>query len=139
MNMMTRVVATAILALASVLGVGVVAPASAYTYPQFRSGTMETSEFGFFYNSQEYGYGSVSDFWNAVSNLSGYKFLGTGAGKGQYVKNNAAAVYNADPDVKARVYYNSNYSGKYDTIDQNWKGNLLVALKNENASYKWLV
>ncbi len=103
-----------------------------------QNGSVDYYEFGFYYNSSTLGYGSVSDFAYAQANLTGYKFLTYGPGKGQYVKNNAAASYNRSPDYYARVYYNSNFAGKYDTIDRLWKGNLIPALKNENASFAWI-
>ncbi len=99
-----------------------------------RDGVINSPEFGFYYNSSQYGYGSLSDFKYSQANLAGYKFLSKASGQGQYVKNNAAAVYNSSY-IKATVFYNSNFSGTKDNIDPRWKGNLITALKNENASF----
>ncbi len=103
------------------------------------NGVLQETEFGFYYNSSQYGYGSVADFYWMTGNLAGYKFLGTGAGKGQYVKNNAAACHNTDNYMDGRVYYNSGLTGKYDQFATNAKRNLSSALKNENASFAWIV
>ena len=70
----------------------------------------------------------------AYSNLAGYRFLGNGAGKGQGVKNNAAAGTNNNGRVVVvNVWYNSGFSGPVDTINPAITKNLTVT-KNENAS-----
>lgn len=59
------------------------------------------------------------------------------SGKGQQVKNNAAAVGN-NLTADVRVYYNSGYSGPSDTIGAGNNRNLSSTLKNDNASQKIL-
>ncbi|MFD7973208.1 peptidase inhibitor family I36 protein [Streptomyces clavifer] len=60
------------------------------------------------------------------------------AGAGQTVKNNAESVDNFNPTYRFRVYYNSNYSGAYQTFgtdgSSSASGNLNSTLSNENAS-----
>jgi hypothetical protein len=129
-----KVVAALTLAAAAAFGAGGSAPAMAAN----RDGAVNEGEFIFYYNSAQYGYGSSSDFEYAVRDLVGYKFLSSGSGKGQYVKNNAAAGWNTFNYAAARVYYNSNYGGFYDTFLANEKGNLISPLKNENASMSWV-
>ncbi len=115
-------------------GIGVATPASA---APTRNGKLEEGEFGFYYNSDKYGFGSVSDFYNGIRDLAGYRFLGTGNGKGQYVKNNAAACHNTNNYVYGIVFYNSNFGGDRDIYVPNEKRDLVYYLKNENASYGW--
>ncbi|MFD9033518.1 hypothetical protein ACFVZW_20555 [Streptomyces sp. NPDC059567] len=71
--------------------------------------------------------------------LDGYKFLRDGAGKGQYVKNNAASASNLS-DYDLNVYFNSNLSGACDSIPPYGTTNTgpndrLVNTYNENASF----
>ncbi|MFD3658938.1 hypothetical protein [Streptomyces sp. NPDC058620] len=54
-------------------------------------------------------------------------------GSGQGVKNNAAGGSNGD-SRSHRIYYNSNQSGAYQTIEADHNENLISSLKNENAS-----
>lgn len=96
-----------------------------------------STELCFYYNSYEYGLGSMSDFDYNRASLDGYRFLTGGAGQGQYVKNNAGAALNNYCYAEANVYYNSNYVGSYDTIGR-CSGRDLVYVKNENASFKWI-
>ncbi|MFD8688750.1 hypothetical protein [Streptomyces sp. NPDC059651] len=58
---------------------------------------------------------------------------GTDPGSGYSVKNNAAGASNGD-SRSHRVFYNSNQTGTYQTIEAGHNENLVAALKNENAS-----
>ena len=126
-------------AAAMVLGGTVLAtasPASAAT----RNGVCETGEFCYYFNSNNKG--SVSDFTGSVANYATtqptcYDFKGPGAGKGKCIKNAAASVWNRTGKT-VRVYYNSNFSGNYEDFKAGIKRNLDSALKNQNASHKFL-
>jgi hypothetical protein len=97
------------------------------------------------FNSKSLGLGSGTMFRTvtavgrqvtplAYSNLAGYRFLGNGAGKGQGVKNNAAAGTNNNGRVVVvNVWYEFGFSGPVDTINPAITKNLTVT-KNENAS-----
>jgi len=102
-----------------------------------RNGKCETGEFCLFFNSGEKG--SVSDFKSSVADYgatqpSCYDFKGTGAGKGQCVKNHTASVTNKTSKT-VYVYYNSNYGGTKQAIAAGKSANLVAALKNNNASH----
>lgn len=134
-GVMTCVAATA------VAGVVVAGPASAAS----QDGGWNTGEVAFWYNSSAYGWGSMSDFLNPVSNLGSpvaYKFLSSGAGQGTFVKNNAGAAGNARTDnVTARVYYNSNYDCSVACQNipaDSTPHDLNTALHNNNASWKFI-
>ncbi len=102
-----------------------------------QNGKWEPEEMVFHYNSRAYGLGSGSDFNSNRSNLQGYRFLSSGNGRGQYVKNNSAAVGNTDLFLPAYVYFNSSYAGSKDYAAP---GRItdLSNTKNENASFKWI-
>ncbi|MCX5051291.1 MULTISPECIES: hypothetical protein [unclassified Streptomyces] len=100
----------------------------------------------FFYNSGLSG--SFTAFrGTSVSNLAGYTFLTSGAGKGVAVKNNAASFSNQSIDNIATVFFNSGYSGACDTFAPLTAADRLHNTYNENASmgfarsgtncYKW--
>ncbi len=101
-----------------------------------QNGKEDYGDFLFYYNSSTYGYGSFSDFAADKPNLAGYHFLSTGKGKGQYVKNNAAAVRNTEYNYFAYVYFNSNYVGVTDRVEKHQTRNLYNT-KNENASFRY--
>ncbi|GAA4157827.1 peptidase inhibitor family I36 protein [Actinomadura keratinilytica] len=112
-----------------------VSPASAAA----RDGNCDSGEFCYYYNSNNQG--SVSDFTGSVADYgtsqpSCYDFKGSGNGKGQCIKNNAASVWNRSSKT-VRVYYNSNYGGAYQDFKPGAKGNLNVTLKNQNASHQF--
>lgn len=96
-------------------------------------GQVNGNEMLFFYNSN-YG-GSWADFFSQRTDLAGYKFLTTGSGKGQYVKNNAASV-SSWRNAPARVHFNRNFGGPYDYVD-NFEDRNLSVTYNENASFDW--
>lgn len=126
-----RVLAAGGLTAAAVLGL--TSPASAGE----RDGTCDSGEFCYYYNSNNVG--SISDFTSSVSDYgtsqpSCYEFKGSGAGQDQCIKNNAASVWNRSSRT-VRVYFNSGYSGSYDSISSGFKGNLNSTLYNENASH----
>ena len=105
-----------------------------------RNGKCEAGEFCYYYNSGNKG--SVSDFKGSVADYgakqpSCYEFKGSGAGKGRCIKNDAASVWNRTGKT-VRVYFNSNYKGKYQDFKAGAKGNLNSTLKNNNASHKVL-
>ncbi|TYK46103.1 peptidase inhibitor family I36 protein [Actinomadura decatromicini] len=127
---------TAAMALGAAALAAVASPASAAT----RNGTCESGEFCYYFNSGNQG--SLSDFTGSVADYgaeqpSCYDFKSAGNGKGKCVKNAAASVWNRSGKT-VRVYYNSNYGGKYQDFKAGAKGNLNSSLKNQNASHKFL-
>ncbi|KAB2340860.1 peptidase inhibitor family I36 protein [Actinomadura rudentiformis] len=104
-----------------------------------RNGKCETGEFCLYFNSNTKG--SVSDFTGSVADYgakqpSCFDFKGAGAGKGKCVKNQAASVWNRSKKT-VRVYFNSNYGGRYQDFKAGAKGNLNSGLKNQNASHQF--
>lgn len=72
-----------------------------------------------------------------ISNLAGYHFNNDGQGAGQYVKNNATAMY-CDYELvlnTCNVYYNSGYAGNWDWMYSGDIGSLWYTW-NEDASVK---
>lgn len=120
----TLALASATLAAASIVGAGQAAA---------QDGVSNDEEFIFYYNSGLGG--SLSDFSAAKADLAGFTFVSSGAGQGQYLKNNAASVNNRRGEA-ARVYYNSNYAGAYDHVNADSSRNL-VNTYNNNASFRW--
>ena len=115
------------------------AAAAAPAQATARDGNCESSEFCYYYNSNNQG--SVSDFTTSVEDYgtttpSCYVFKGPGAGQYQCIKNNAASVWNRST-VTVRVYYNSNYGGTYMDVGPGYKGQLSAALYNNNASHQF--
>jgi len=115
-----------------------VAPASAASAA--RNGKCENGEFCLYWN---YGkFGSVSDFASSVSNYGAsqpdcYEFRTPDMnGYGECVKNNAMSAWNRTSRT-VRVYFNSNYGGKYDTAKA---GDAIELEKTsrDNASHKFL-
>ncbi|MER5181498.1 peptidase inhibitor family I36 protein [Streptomyces sp. NPDC002896] len=88
-----------------------------------------------FYNSYQGG-SSTSFRGSNVADFAGYKFLSSGAGQGQAVKNNAASATN-DSAYAATIFYNSNYGGACDKIADYSYTTQLHNTYNENASFKW--
>ncbi|MFC4913736.1 CHAP domain-containing protein [Actinomadura gamaensis] len=137
MKMLSKGLAAA--AAVAALGGGVIAtagPASAAA----RDGKCDNGEFCLYYNSGEKG--SLSDFTGSVSNYGAkqpgcYDFKGAGAGKGKCVKNSAASAWNRSKKT-VRIYFNSNYGGRYQDFKPGAKGNLNAGLKNQNASHLFL-
>lgn len=135
---MLRIKAMALAAFFGVLAslATAVTPAQAAT---LRNGVCETGEFCYSYNSNFAG--SISDHGAQLANYgtttpSCYTFRTAGrAGYGKCIKNNAASVYNRTART-IRVYYNSNYSGKYVDVAPGVKKNLYgTGLYNQNASH----
>ncbi|WP_179382017.1 hypothetical protein [Streptomyces sp. SA15] len=91
-------------------------------------------------------YGNVHDYYGSSqyqgSTLVTYRYVFDSAtnGHGQYVKNNAASVWNCSGQDNYRVYYNSGYGGTSqffrhrDPYEDCVHTDLISALKNENAS-----
>ncbi|GAA4235285.1 hypothetical protein GCM10022254_42230 [Actinomadura meridiana] len=136
MSTMHKVLTATTAALAICGTVSIVAsPASAAS----RNGKCESGEFCYYFNSGNKG--SISDFTGSVGDYgttqpSCYDFKGAGNGKGKCVKNNAASVWNKSSKT-VRVYFNSNYGGKYQDFKAGAKGNLNSSLKNQNASHEF--
>ena len=136
MNALSKALATTTAALA--IGGGMAAIVAAPAEAAARNGKCEAGEFCYYYNSGNKG--SVSDFKGSVADYgakqpSCYEFKGSGAGKGRCIKNDAASVWNRT-NKTVRVYYNSNYGGKYQDFKPGAKGNLNATLKNNNASHQ---
>jgi cell wall-associated NlpC family hydrolase len=105
-----------------------------------RSGTCESGEFCYYYNSGSLG--SISDFTDQVGDYgttqpSCYDFKGAGTGQGECIKNNAASVWNRSSKTVC-VFYNSYYGGSSQAIAAGFKGNLNSTLYNNNASHQFI-
>ena len=105
-----------------------------------RSGTCESGEFCYYYNSGNAG--SISDFTESAGSYGDaqptcYDYKGAGAGQGECIKNNAASVWNRSTKT-VRVYYNSNYAGTYQDLAPGFKGQLNSTLYNNNASHQFV-
>jgi surface antigen len=113
--------------------------AVATSTPAAAQATCPSGDFCYYYDSSAYGYGSMAavpaTVYDLGNNGSGvcYKFTTTGAGQGQCVKNNAAAVANATGHTET-VFYNSDYGGNSQTVLNGWTVNLNGWVKNNNAS-----
>ncbi|MFE2168203.1 peptidase inhibitor family I36 protein [Streptomyces sp. NPDC059447] len=117
----------ALLAATAGITLGMAAPASAYD--------CQKGFFCFYYNSNLGG-----SHWMTADNrpnLAGEVFSTWAAGEGQPVKNNSASVWN-NAGYCYRVYFNSNYSGPYDTI-QGYTSRNLVNTYNDNASVRSII
>jgi murein DD-endopeptidase MepM/ murein hydrolase activator NlpD len=128
-----------LLAVALLLGAAIVAVTPGAAQAAGRDGVCDAGEFCLYYNSDQEG--SVSDFTGSIpdygdSQPSCYEFKGAGNGKGDCVKNDAAAAWNRTSNPVA-VYYNSNYGGARQGIAAGAKVNLNPTLKNENASHRF--
>jgi hypothetical protein len=136
MKRLTKVM-TAVAAVAGLAApVLVMSPALAAS----RDGKCEGGEFCLYYNSNQAG--SVSDFSGSIKDYgarqpSCYEFKGRGAGRGLCVKNHAASAWNRSRKT-VRVYFNSGYGGTTQDIAPGAKVNLKPALKNDNASHRFL-
>jgi cell wall-associated NlpC family hydrolase len=113
---------------------------SAGTDTGARSGTCETGEFCYYYNSGNTG--SISDFTESAGSYGDaqpvcYDYKGAGAGQGECIKNNAASVWNRSSKT-VRVYFNSNYGGSYQDVAAGFKGQLNSTLYNNNASHQFV-
>ncbi|WP_199486476.1 peptidase inhibitor family I36 protein [Actinomadura logoneensis] len=137
MKMLTKVLTTATAAAA--VGGAVFATTATSADAAGRNGKCDTGEFCLYFNSNQKG--SVSDFTGSVADYGAkqpgcYDFKGAGAGKGKCVKNAAASVWNRSSKT-VRVYFNSNYGGRYQDFKAGAKGNLNSTLKNQNASHQF--
>ncbi len=101
-----------------------------------RNGVCEDGEFCLYYNSNHDG--SLVDFTGNVQDYgtgSGcVKFISSGSGRGQCVKNNAASAWNRK-SVPVTIFYKSTWSGAIDSFISGKKANLSASLKNENAGH----
>ncbi|MGH3735045.1 MAG: peptidase inhibitor family I36 protein [Micromonosporaceae bacterium] len=102
------------------------------------NGVCESGEFCLYYNSDNQG--SLRDFSGSVSNYGTgtgcIKYVSSGSGRGQCVKNNAASAWNRR-SYPVTVFFKSSYSGAIDNFSPGGKGNLRPALKNENAGHRF--
>ncbi|MFI7677358.1 peptidase inhibitor family I36 protein [Actinophytocola sp. NPDC049390] len=118
----------------ALLAATIVSPPSAQAAA--RNGVCESGEVCLYYNSDNQG--SLVDFTGSVKNYGTgadcVKFVGSGNGRGQCVKNNAASVWNRK-SVPVTVFYKSGWSGAIDSFVAGTKGNLRAGLKNENAGH----
>ena len=136
---MLRIRAMALVALLVGVLASLVATISSAQAATLRNGVCETGEFCYYYNSDFAG--SVSDHGAQLADYgsttpSCYTFRTAGkAGYGKCVKNNAASVFNRTSKT-IRVYYNSNFGGKYVDIAAGTRRNLAgTGLYNQNASH----
>ncbi len=118
---------------ATILGV-TLSPASPASAGTHQNRVADYCDFLRYHNSKAYGYGSFSDFSGDSPNLAGYRFLTKAKGRGEYVKNNAAAAKNMEYGYFVRVYFNSNYSGRTDRVEARQTRDLYYIM-NENASF----
>ncbi len=120
-------------------GLALAAPASPASAATARNGVCETGEFCLYYFSGLGG--SVSDFSVSVANYgssqpSCFEFRGPGSGRYQCVKNNAQSAWNRS-SRSVTVYFNSNYGGVSDTFLAGERGDLIPALRDNNASHRF--
>ncbi|GAA2926575.1 peptidase inhibitor family I36 protein [Streptomyces enissocaesilis] len=120
---MKRIVSAAAAALGAALLVPLMATSA-------QAASCASGTFCLYYNSNLGG--SHVALNRNVPDLAGYKFTTSGAGQGQYVKNNAASAQNMS-QCKATVFFYSNYGGPSDGFNYRDSGNL-VNTYNENAS-----
>lgn len=123
-------------ALGAALLSGIVLPASPAQAATARNGVCEDGEFCLYYNSSHEG--SLVDFKGSIATYGTgadcVKFISSGNGRGQCVKNNAASAWNRK-SVPVTVFYKSNWAGAIDSFVAGRKANLSTALKNENAGH----
>lgn len=107
-----------------------------------RNGSCDAGEFCLYYYA-DFG-GSVSDFSGTVSisnygasEPTCYDYKGVGDGRWTCVKNNAESVWNRSSHA-IRIYYNSGFSGAYQTFSPGQYGNLNSSLWLNNACHKVL-
>lgn len=90
--------------------------------------------FCLYYNSNRGG--AIANFYQKDPSFGNNYFAGSGAGRGQIVKNNAASAQNTQTGIDAWVWFNSNYGGTHDVVTRSsWRN--LSATYNENASFDW--
>ena len=111
----------------------IAAPAQAATA---RNGVCEDGEFCLYFNSNNQG--SLIDFSGSTKDYgtgSGCdKFISSGNGRGQCVKNNAASAWNRK-SVPVTIFFHSDWSGAIDSFIAGKKADLSATLKNDNASH----
>lgn len=138
------VVAGVTAALAAVGGVG---PAHAISAGDYTSCGHGDGTLCIYYNSYDKGshvgiYGEVDNYGLIAYTCPSdgclpYRFITSGTGYGDVVKNDAASVYNEADWTAYWVYYNSNLQGPYDEWDPMGYGTYYGELNvtyNENAS-----
>ncbi len=132
MKRITRWAAAGVAALGLVAGLLATAP-TASAAP--RNGVCETGEFCLYYSSNHAG--SRVDLTTSLrtygSGSTCVKFVSTGSGRGQCVKNNTASVWNRTAR-SVTVFYNSDFGGVFQRVASGARVNLGTALKNNNAS-----
>lgn len=106
-----------------------------------RNGLCELGEFCLYYGPGLTG--SVSDFNGSIPNYGAtqptcYEFIGPGTGRGLCVKNNATSAWNHTTSNRVTVYFNSNYGGISDTFLPGESGDLIPAMRKQNASHRFV-
>ena len=82
-------------------------------------------------NGANAGWGSTS---LSTPTISGTFFLGSGAGKGAPVRNDAASMSNGTGNCHVTTWVYPNYQGAFNWLDATWGGNLTSNLRNNEAS-----
>lgn len=130
--MRTRIAAALAATFAMVAAAIAIAPAASAAP---RDGSCQTGEFCLYYRTDHAGskvdlVSSTRDYGTGAGCV---KFVSSGAGKGQCVKNNTASVWNRTTKP-VFVFYNSDFGGVYHRIAAGAKVNLNSGVKNNNAS-----
>lgn len=118
-------------------GLLMAAPASASSDPvaSCRNLTFNGQCLVLYYNSGLGGSSLTYEGTTSVADMAGDKFLTSGSGQGQYVKNNAASAKNmTSQGFWVSIYFNSYQDGPCDTIAPNKSTSQLRNTYNENAS-----
>ncbi|MFE3073195.1 peptidase inhibitor family I36 protein [Streptomyces sp. NPDC059247] len=123
-----RVAATAV-ALAA-LGAGALATAGSASATT-KNGSLETGEFGLFYNSGQGG--AVFDLYIADDNFDDDWFPGPGNGAGQKVNDNTASYWNAD-SLTWWVYTDAYAGGVEGSLPPGYLGDASSNFKNKISS-----
>jgi hypothetical protein len=107
-----------------------------------RNGECEVGEFCLYWGLDLTG--SVSDFNGSISNYGDsqptcYEYRKSGlTGYLQCVKNNAQSAWNRTTANRVTVYFNSGFGGISDTYLPGESGNLIRAMRKENASHQFV-
>ncbi|MFI9783597.1 hypothetical protein ACIHEI_08850 [Kitasatospora sp. NPDC051984] len=135
MKIRSKIAAGAISIAALGLGLISASPASAYASP----GDCSNAGACLFYSPGFSGayFGDTSGTSKGYEDYpynSTYTFGGGGSGSGQYVRNNAASVYNYNSSDSVWIYYSPGGYGVSQRFYPKSGGDLISALRNNNAS-----
>lgn len=127
------------LVLGGAVAVGGAVPAMAANH----DGAVDSDECAFYYQ-QGLG-GSRWDTNSATKNfyqfdnalLSTHNFITSGAGQGGQVKDQAESIW-VNKAQTARTYFSREYTGVYDDAGGRSSRNFSEAIRNDNASFKWV-